>query len=95
MRRCIPRGLPAPLMMLVNEEGLLEGLPMNTIGSILYGTQIHGQPIVGNIVIMKEGWVNGEPDIVGLEEPDILWLREMAADISRILRTPVQELEEQ
>lgn len=66
-----PVGLPDPLLMIVNEEGLLRGLDLNTIASILYGIQHHGQPIVGNAVIMKEGFVDGEPDIVGLDPEDI------------------------
>lgn len=65
-----PRGLPDPFVMIVNEEGLLMGLRINRTGCALYGTKEHGQPIVGDIVIMKEGWRDGEPDIVGLEGED-------------------------
>ncbi len=54
--------------MIVNEEGLLKGLPLNLYGSFLYGTEQHGHPIVGNVVIMKPGFRDGEPDIVGLSE---------------------------
>ena len=57
--------------MIVNEEGLLKRLPINVVGSHLYETDKHGYPIVGNIVIMKEGLRNGEPDIIGLEDDDI------------------------
>lgn len=42
--------------MIVNEEGLLKDLPLNRAGSLLYGTQFHGSPIVGDIVIMAEKW---------------------------------------
>lgn len=66
-----PAGLD-PYRMLVNEEGLLEGLPVNRRASKLYGAQI-----VGNAVIAKEGMVDGEPDIVGLNADDIeslLWM---------------------
>lgn len=66
-----PRGLLKPYLMVVNEEGLLQNLKLNGIGSVLYGTPKHGQPIVGNVVIMKGGIVNGEPDIVGLEDGEI------------------------
>lgn len=38
---------------------------------MLYGTDQHGSPIVGNFVIMKEGIRYGEPDIVGLDPEDI------------------------
>lgn len=71
IKRVKPRGLPEPFCMIVNEEGLLLELEENTLGSVLYGTPTHGQPIVGNIVLMKDGYRNGEPDIVGLEEKEI------------------------
>lgn len=48
-----PRGIPGYLM-LVDESGLLKHLPCNLAGSLLYGTQFHGSPIVGNIVITKD-----------------------------------------
>ena len=63
-----PRELKAPLTMIVNEEGRLEGLPQNALGSALYGTSIHGEPIVGNIIILQKGFVNGERDIIGLDD---------------------------
>ena len=36
--RVHPMGLDRPYSMMVNEEGLLLGLPMNRLGSELYGT---------------------------------------------------------
>lgn len=66
-----PRGLDDPFCMIVNEEGLLKGLPLNLVGSHLYQTYIHGAPIVGNIVIMKLGITPEGPDIIGLDEQDI------------------------
>ena len=66
----LPRGLRKPYLMIVNEDGLNLGLPVNTIGSLLYGTQEHGHPIVGNAVVMKEGKRLGEPDIVGITLDD-------------------------
>lgn len=66
-----PRGLPQPYCMVVNEEGLLRGLPHNAHGSLLYGTPEHGYPIVGDIVIMQEGWTDEGPDIVGLSDDDV------------------------
>ena len=41
-----PAGLERPYCMMVNEEGLLLGLPLNLLGSWLYGMDQHGQPIV-------------------------------------------------
>lgn len=68
----LPKGLKSPYCMLVNEEGLLKDLPLNLIGSLLYQTPIHGNVVVGNIIIMKDGIVDGEPDIIGLDDDDII-----------------------
>lgn len=62
-----PLGLNRPYSMMVNEEGLRLNLAKNLFGSFLYGTMIHGKPIVGNIVIVKYGYHDGEPDVVGME----------------------------
>lgn len=64
----LPMNLEDPLMFVCNEEGLIRGLPVNTVGSILYGTYQHGFPIVGDIAIVQQGWRDGEPDIVGLPD---------------------------
>ena len=78
-----PKGLPAPFCMVVNEEGLLRGLPLNLFGSILYGTIHHGNPIVGDIVLLKDGFTNaGERDFVGLDDDDIKFLGAMSASVS-------------
>ena len=65
-----PRYLPSGFCMVVNEEGLLQNLPFNYIASVLYGTQEHGQPIVGNAVILREGFVAGELDFMSLDDGD-------------------------
>lgn len=78
-----PKGLPAPFCMVVNEEGLLRGLPLNLFGCILYGTARHGNPIVGDIVLLKEGFTTpGERDFIGLDEDDIKFLGAMAVSMS-------------
>ncbi len=69
-----PMGLDRPYSMMVNEEGLLLGLPMNRLGSELYGTPTHGQPIVGDVVFLKDGYDGGEPDVVGMTEDEALAL---------------------
>lgn len=66
-----PRGLEDPFCFICNEEGLLRDLPLNAIGSLWYGTLQHGSPIVGNIVVMKEGDTEEGPDIVGLMPGEI------------------------
>lgn len=64
--------LPSPYVMIVNEEGLLRGLPSNLVASVLHGGR-EGS-IVGSAVIMAEGYVDGEPDIVGLTDHQIVFL---------------------
>ena len=63
-----PQGLKPPYCMIVNDEGLLKKLPLNRAGSLLYGTQFHGSPIVGDIVIMAEGWTPEGWVIIGIPE---------------------------
>lgn len=60
-----PQYLRRPYVMVVNEEGLLQDLPVNNTGSLLYAGLT---PIVGDVVIMKEGFNDeGEPDLLGME----------------------------
>jgi len=67
-----PRGLKAPFIMIVDEEGLLKELPINPVGCALYETHKHGQPIVGKIVIAKiEELPDEDLDIAGLTDDDL------------------------
>lgn len=77
-----PIGLKDPLCFICNEEGLLEGLPLNPIGCVWYGTARHGHPIVGNIVVMKEGITDDGPDIIGLTDEEIAQIKTRAAEVS-------------
>lgn len=65
-----PKYLPEGFCMVVNDEGLLRGLPLNRFASLLYGTPEHGQPIVGTAVILREGFVAGELDFMSLDDGD-------------------------
>ncbi len=65
-----PKGLQLPYCMMVNEEGRLMNLPVNLLGSYLYGVLQHGQPIVGDILFLKEGYHEGEPDVVGMTKEE-------------------------
>lgn len=78
-----PVRLKRPYCMVVNEEGMLRNLPMNTFGSFLYGTDNHGSPILGDIVLLKEG-INsdGDLDLLGLTELDIKHLCTMVVTVS-------------
>ena len=56
------------VVIVVNDEGVLQGLPLNDVASMLYGS-----PIFGNAVLMYEGFnEDGEPDIIGIKEEDVL-----------------------
>jgi len=70
-----PVHLPKPYVMIVDESGMLNRRPVNPIGSALYGTNIHGWPIVGPALIMKEAMTIDGPDIVTLKEQDIATLQ--------------------
>lgn len=49
-----PQNLDAAYCMIVDDEGLLAERPrFNVFASHLYGAHVHGQPIVGNAVLMK------------------------------------------
>ncbi len=63
-----PHGLTKPYVMVVNDEGLLRKLPFNDTGCIMYGTAAHGHPIVGDIVVMKEGFTSEGVDFVNFRD---------------------------
>lgn len=68
-----PVRLQRPYLMVVDESGLYHGHPMNPFASFLYGTDCHGQPIVGNAIVLKEDYTeDGEPDLFGLEHSEAL-----------------------
>lgn len=67
----------APVMMLVDEEGLIKGLPFNAIASAFYGFDEHDCMIVGDILL---GLALGE-DIVGLGNSDSeQWMKKLLKD---------------
>lgn len=78
-----PMRLEQPYCMVVNEEGMLRNLPINIFGSFLYGFDRHCIPILGEIVLLKEG-INsdGEPDILGLDEQEIKHICDMVSAVS-------------
>ena len=55
--------------MLIDEECLLKGkLAPNLIGSYLYETDKHRNPILGNILFVGEEWKCDGADFCGIEE---------------------------
>lgn len=66
-----PRMLSEPYMLVIDEEGLLKENPIiNFIASWYYQTQVHGQPIVGTVLIMKQDAIDGEMHDVGMSEDE-------------------------
>ena len=86
-----PRRLEQPYCMIVNEEGLLDRLPYNEVASYLYETDIHGQPIVGDVVIMKDGRRDGERDIIGLDDEDCIRLVMILDDVMQELGDGIEK----
>lgn len=78
-----PMRLEQPYCMIVNEEGMFRNLPINNFGSFLYGVDRHCIPILGDIVLLKEG-INsdGEPDILGLDKQEIKHMCDMVSSVS-------------
>lgn len=87
-----PRGLERPYCFICNEEGLIRDLPLNPIGCVWYRTVEHGNPIVGNIVVMKEADTDEGPDIVGLMPDEIAYIKSLATALSGGL---IEDLDEQ
>ena len=89
-----PMRLGQPYCMIVNEGGTLRNLPINVFGSFLYGFDRHCVPILGNIVLLKEGInSNGEPDILGLDEQEIKHMCDMVSAVSSGEVKLIQEVE--
>ena len=70
MENVYPKGLPDGFVMVVDEEGKLKGKPINAIGSALYQSHLHGDFIVGDVIILKLGTYQGEHDIVGIPDEE-------------------------
>ena len=70
-----PRGYQ--YVLVIDEEGKLKENKVNPIASVMYGILEHGEPIVGTALLMKEDFIDGELDLVGLseEESDLVMSR--------------------
>lgn len=66
-----PKGLHRPYCMVVDEEGLIKQKEINVVGSVLYETQKHGSPIVGDILILREVFDGWGWDFEGLYDEDV------------------------
>ncbi len=70
-----PMGLESPRVLIVDEEGLLKERPViNFLGSWLYETQRHGNPICGDCLIMEEYETADGLELGGMPKADALKL---------------------
>ena len=76
-----PVNLRYPYLMVVNDSGLIDGMPSNYIASLLYGSRQHAQIICGPAVICKEVWTEDGPDLGPLDESDFLSVLEQIYDV--------------
>lgn len=84
-----PQRLASPFCMIVDEDGLSKGLPVNQIGSLLYETDRHGSPIVGDIIIMALQSGPDGFDITGLSNSEAAGLETMFRQMAEKLREPL------
>ena len=78
----------APVVMIVDEEGVIKDLPVNTIVCYFYNISRHGCPIVGDMIL---GLLVG-PDITGLGDRDAeQWMEKMLKDFPELEREEVEE----
>ena len=81
-----PADVRAPYVIVCNEDGVIDRLAINKVGTMLYGA-----PLVGDIVIMKDGIRNGEPDIVGMSDDEATDLANRFVSICPWLKFLVHE----
>ncbi len=72
--------------MLVDEEGTFKSVHQNLIGSYLYGTDLHGYPIMGNILIVGECWGDDGIDFCGIEESVFVSLKQQLDDMISVFK---------
>lgn len=79
-----PMKLKRPYCMICNEDFIAKRLPLNEIGCFLYGTESHGHPICGNIIITK---IKGEEiaELTGEEINKIIKIMENLKQMIRLM----------
>lgn len=76
------------LEVMIDEEGRLTNKGVNPLGSYLYGYNVHGQPICGNIIFGKETMTEDGPDIIGLDDNEA---EALAEDIKVLIEQEVSK----
>lgn len=70
-------------VFVVNEDGYRLNLPLNLLGSFLYGTHVHGSPILGDMLILQEHRTFDGADFADM--PDARAKREKYREIAAAL----------
>ena len=65
-----PQRLKDGLVMIVDEEGKLKGKAVNEIGSYYYGADLHGDPIVGDCLILMEQMGDDGPELATMTDDE-------------------------
>lgn len=72
--------------MLIDEDGLHHDLDVNYVGSFLYETDKHGNPIVGDILIVGEVWTGDGIDFCGMSEQQFNLLYPKLEELTKKVR---------
>lgn len=67
--------------MLVDEDGLLKENEPNPIGSYIYEIDMHGHPIMGNIIFIGEVYGRDGIDFCGIEDSVFEKLKQQLTDM--------------
>ncbi len=54
-------------VLAVDDNGMLKCLPINEAASLMYGVQHHGNPIVGDVLVLR---ISPEPDYVPFSDEE-------------------------
>lgn len=73
--------------MLIDEEGLLKESETNLIGSYLYGTDWHGQRIVGNVLFVADAYIGDGIGFTGIESKTLETLYQQLKDMAKEMKT--------
>jgi hypothetical protein len=74
------------IVMVVDGDGIQHGHSINYAASSLYGTDRHGHWIYGDVFLVGEGMVDGEPDFI--EFPDVTVEEARALLTRHVLQPP-------
>lgn len=79
-------GFSRDFAMVIDEEGLLQNNPVcNPAASFLYATDEHGQPIMGDVLLVGEGMTDDGSDFIDPEMAKIVALYIVITDMIQML----------